>query len=85
MIAQPLDLGVLTCDRPLRALYEGAGWSVLPGAVLVGGTRQALPQRPAQLRQDHDVGLLLGNGPRGVDDVPALRIELYPGEIDKLW
>jgi GNAT superfamily N-acetyltransferase len=32
------DLGIFTCDRPLQSFYERAGWSVLPGSVLVGGT-----------------------------------------------
>ncbi|MFE1786865.1 GNAT family N-acetyltransferase [Streptomyces sp. NPDC059525] len=81
-----LDLGLFTCDRPLQGFYEGAGWHVLPGAVLIGGT----PQAP--FRSDQP----------GFDKVtmadffsPAARqaqasfhhcgIELYPGETDKLW
>ena len=35
------DLGIFTCDRPLQAFYERAGWQVLPGSVLVGGTPDA--------------------------------------------
>ncbi|MCZ0971746.1 hypothetical protein O1L55_10350 [Streptomyces albulus] len=34
-------MGLFTCDRPLRAFYESAGWHHLPGTVLVGGTPQA--------------------------------------------
>src|SRR6185503_18621548 len=34
------DLGLFTCDRPLRRFYESAGWTTLAGAVLVGGTRE---------------------------------------------
>jgi aminoglycoside 2'-N-acetyltransferase I len=37
MAAGSLDLGLFACDRPLRGFYEGAGWQLLPGAVLVGG------------------------------------------------
>ena len=32
------DLGIFSCDRPLAAFYQRAGWRVLPGTVLVGGT-----------------------------------------------
>ena len=32
------DLGVFTCDTPLRGFYARAGFAVLPGSVLVGGT-----------------------------------------------
>lgn len=35
------DLGLFTCDRPLQTFYEGAGWQVLAGAVIVGGTPDA--------------------------------------------
>ena len=33
------DVGLFTCDPPLRAFYERCGWTVLEGASLVGGTR----------------------------------------------
>jgi aminoglycoside 2'-N-acetyltransferase I len=33
------DLGLFTCDPPLRSFYERCGWTVLEGASLVGGTR----------------------------------------------
>jgi aminoglycoside 2'-N-acetyltransferase I len=41
MAAGDLDLGLFTCDRPLQGFYERAGWHLLPGAVLVGGTRRS--------------------------------------------
>jgi GNAT superfamily N-acetyltransferase len=34
-----VDVGLFTCDPPLRAFYERCGWTVLEGAWLVGGTR----------------------------------------------
>ena len=34
------DLGIFTCDRPLQPFCEHAGWEHLPGAVLLGGTRE---------------------------------------------
>src|SRR4051812_19358041 len=39
--ASGADLGIFTCDRPLGPFYESAGWSIVPGAVLVGGTPDA--------------------------------------------
>jgi GNAT superfamily N-acetyltransferase len=33
------DIGLFTCDPPLRAFYERCGWTMLEGASLVGGTR----------------------------------------------
>ena len=42
MVSMGLDLGIFTCDRPLREFYQRAGWEELPGTVLVGGT----PQEP---------------------------------------
>ena len=40
--ASGVELVLFTCDRPLQSFYEHAGFDVLPGAVLVGGT----PERP---------------------------------------
>jgi aminoglycoside 2'-N-acetyltransferase I len=48
MAAGSLDLGLFACDRPLREFYEGAGWQLLPGAVLVGGRAGRRFQRPAR-------------------------------------
>jgi aminoglycoside 2'-N-acetyltransferase I len=36
--ASGADVGLFTCDRPLQAFYQAAGWQLLPGTVLVGGT-----------------------------------------------
>jgi aminoglycoside 2'-N-acetyltransferase I len=33
------DIGLFTCDPPLRTFYERCGWAVLERASLVGGTR----------------------------------------------
>ena len=32
------DIGLFTCDPPLRPFYERCGWTLLEGAWLVGGT-----------------------------------------------
>lgn len=39
--ASGADVGLFTCDAPLRRFYESAGWEILPGTVLVGGTEAA--------------------------------------------
>jgi GNAT superfamily N-acetyltransferase len=33
------DIGLFTCDPPLRPFYERCGWTQLEGSALVGGTR----------------------------------------------
>jgi aminoglycoside 2'-N-acetyltransferase I len=84
--ASPADVGIFTCDRPLQAFYERAGWHVLPGTVLVGGTPEApfRSDRPgfdkvamgdffSPLARAHRAAFL------GAD------VEVYPGEIDRLW
>jgi GNAT superfamily N-acetyltransferase len=86
MIARNLDLGLFTCDRPLRAFYESAGWQLLPGAVLIGGT----PHAPFPSDQPGFDKVTMADFFSTVSrQVQAsfhhARIELYPGEIDKLW
>jgi aminoglycoside 2'-N-acetyltransferase I len=78
------DLGIFTCDRPLQGFYESAGWDVLPGAVLVGGT----PEAPFPSDQFDKVVLALFFSPeaqRHAGTFAHARIELYPGNKDKLW
>ncbi|XKK60661.1 GNAT family N-acetyltransferase [Streptomyces sp. ARC32] len=86
MIAHGLDLGLFTCDRPLRAFYESAGWRALPGAVLVGGTRQApFPSDQPGFDKVTMADFFSATGRRAQASLHHSRIELYPGEIDKLW
>jgi len=78
------DLGIFTCDAPLRGLYEGAGWEHLPGKVLVGGT----PEEP--FPSDHLDKVTMASFFTAKAKAARLRfegarIELYPGLIDKLW
>jgi GNAT superfamily N-acetyltransferase len=82
--ASGADLGIFTCDSPLRAFYERAGWQVLPGTVLVGGT----PEAPFPSDQFDKVTMARFFSPQArtlADTFVGCRIELYPGEIDKLW
>ncbi|MEV7794184.1 GNAT family N-acetyltransferase [Streptomyces sp. NPDC087512] len=86
MLTQSLDLALFTCDRPLRAFYESAGWRVLPGAVLVGGT----PQSPFPSDQPGFDKVTMSDffsaaGRRARASFHHSRVELYPGEVDKLW
>ncbi|MCW7941308.1 acetyltransferase [Streptomyces hygroscopicus] len=86
MIERKVDLGLFTCDRPLQAFYEDAGWRVLPGAVLIGGT----PQEPFPSDQPGFDKVTMGDffspeSRRARTSFHGSRIELYPGKIDKLW
>ncbi|MGW1894400.1 GNAT family N-acetyltransferase [Streptomyces sp. NPDC002004] len=86
MTVRELDLGLFTCDLPLRAFYERAGWRVLPGAVLVGGT----PQAPFPSDQPGFDKVTMGDffspaARRARASFHDCRIDLHPGEIDKLW
>ncbi|GAA2470927.1 hypothetical protein GCM10023100_44090 [Actinocorallia cavernae] len=86
MIAQSLDLGLFTCDRPLQAFYESAGWRVLPGAVLIGGTPQApFPSDQPGFDKVTMADFFSAAGRQAQALFHRSRIELYPGEIDKLW
>lgn len=80
------DLTLFTCDRPLAAFYEGAGYEVLPGTVVVGGT----PEDP--LRSDapgfDKVSLAAFHSSRarvGRAAFVGVDIVLHPGGIDRLW
>ena len=78
------DLGIFTCDRPLQAFYESAGWSVLPGAVLVGGT----PEHPFPSDQFDKVTMadfFTEHALAHREKFRDARIELFPGAIDRLW
>ncbi|MEO9176358.1 MAG: GNAT family N-acetyltransferase, partial [Gaiellales bacterium] len=82
--ASGADLGIFTCDRELGPFYEGAGFQIVPGAVLVGGT----PDDPFPSDQWDKVTLarfFSANAMRGAPAFEHARIGLYPGPIDKLW
>ncbi len=82
--ASGADLGIFTCDLPLRAFYERAGWQVLVGTVLVGGTPEV--PYPSDQFEKVTMGLFCSEkGRRAATAFTGARIELYPGEIDRLW
>ena len=81
-----VDLGLFTCDRPLLPFYAAAGWSQLPGAVLVGGT----PEDPFPSNRPGFDKVTMGDffSPAARAAAPAFRhtrIELHSGSIDRLW
>ena len=78
------DLGIFTCDTPLRGFYERCGWTVIPGAVLVGGT----PEEPFPSDRFDKVVLarfFSDHAKRHAGSFDGARIELFPGTIDSLW
>ncbi|MEO8292408.1 MAG: GNAT family N-acetyltransferase [Actinomycetota bacterium] len=78
------DLGIFTCDRPLQAFYEGAGWQTLEDTVLIGGTRDA----PFPSDRFDKVTMAAFFSPKAKEYAATFarsRVELYPGEIDRLW
>jgi aminoglycoside 2'-N-acetyltransferase I len=82
--ASGADLGIFTCDRELGPFYESAGWQIVPGAVLVGGT----PDDPFPSDQWDKVTLAAffsEKAQRNAKLFEHARIGLYPGVIDRLW
>ncbi len=78
------DLGIFTCDLDLRAFYERAGWRCLPGTVLVGGAPEA-PFPSDQFDKVTMAAFFSRRAHDAADGFIGARVELYPGEIDKLW
>jgi GNAT superfamily N-acetyltransferase len=84
--ARGIDLGIFTCDRPLRMFYERAGWLHLPGTVLVGGTRESpFPSDRSGFDKVTMATFVSARARANADGFIGSRIELYPGEIDRLW
>jgi aminoglycoside 2'-N-acetyltransferase I len=78
------DLAIFSCDRALAGFYRRAGWRVLPGTVLIGGT----PENSFPSDQFDKVvlaELFTEHARAHADAFDHARIGLYPGEIDKLW
>lgn len=78
------DLGVFTCDRDLQGFYESAGWQLVAGAVLVGGT----PDDPFPSDRFDKVTMASFFSPaarRHAASFTGARIALHSGPIDRLW
>jgi aminoglycoside 2'-N-acetyltransferase I len=78
------DLGIFTCDRNLQAFYERAGWTHLPGTVLIGGTPDA-PFPSDQFDKVAMASFFSTHGKASAESFIGRRVELYPGQVDKLW
>jgi GNAT superfamily N-acetyltransferase len=84
MTERGADLGIFTCDTPLGPFYETAGWAILPGTVLIGGT----PDDPFPSDRFDKVTLASFFTPHGRAHAAAFvgaRVALYPGPVDRLW
>src|SRR5207302_646931 len=78
------DLGLFTCDRELQGFYESAGWQLLPGSVLVGGTAEdPFPSDRPGFDKVTLASLFSARAREAGFD--HARIALYPGVIDRLW
>ncbi|MER5933233.1 GNAT family N-acetyltransferase [Streptomyces sp. NPDC002054] len=82
------DVVLFSCDRPLVPFYSAAGFTPLPGSVLVGGT----PEDPLTTADPgfDKVVLAAVPGPRSEGAVDlrlftGVRIALYSGAVDRLW
>lgn len=84
MQANGADLGIFTCDRPLRRFYQACGWNELPGAVLIGGT-PAAPFPSSQFDKATMACFFSAEAKRLAASFEHCEIALYPGAIDKLW
>ncbi|MFF3210787.1 GNAT family N-acetyltransferase [Streptomyces sp. NPDC002886] len=96
-----VDLALFSCDPELVPFYEAAGFEVLPGTVLVGGTPEEPLATDAPGLGKTVLGAFFARGAGGTgaasaaddegraDQVRAaftgIRVPLYPGTIDKLW
>jgi GNAT superfamily N-acetyltransferase len=84
MEADGTDVGLFTSDPPLRSFYEGAGWTVLDGTVLVGGTPDD-PLPSDSLGKVTYGGFFSPLAREHADDFRGARVALHPGRIDRLW
>jgi GNAT superfamily N-acetyltransferase len=82
--ASGADVGLFTSDTPLRRFYESAGWELLPGTVLIGGT-EAAPFPSDRFDKVTFGGFFTPPALRAREAFVGVRIPLHPGEIDMLW
>lgn len=86
MATMALDLGLFTCDRPLKGFYEKAGWHPLDGTVLVGGTpANPFPSDQPGFDKVTMADFFSARAQNAASLFRDTRIALHPGEIDKLW
>jgi GNAT superfamily N-acetyltransferase len=82
----PVDLVIFTCDRALRRFYESAGYACLPETVLIGGTpSEPFPSDQVGFDKVTMASFVSAKARRHSSNFGHCRVELYPGNIDKLW
>jgi hypothetical protein len=64
--------------------YEGAGWEYLPGTVLVGGTSHD-PFPSDRFDKVTMASFFSAKANHARERFVEARVELFPGDIDKLW
>ncbi|MEV4263667.1 GNAT family N-acetyltransferase [Kribbella sp. NPDC049584] len=81
-----LDLALFTCDRPLQPFYERAGFQVLPGTTLIGGTPEdPFPSDQPGFDKVTLAAFFSDSARQAAGTFGHSRIALHPGPIDKLW
>ncbi|MBU2713486.1 GNAT family N-acetyltransferase, partial [Zooshikella harenae] len=78
------DIGIFTCDTYLEKFYTGCGWNTLENTHLIGGT----PKEPFSSEQFDKVTLISffsNKAQKNAHTFNNCNIELYPGDIDRLW
>lgn len=84
--ASGADVALFSCDRPLAGFYAAAGWQLLAGTVLVGGTSEDPLATDAPGFDKVVLGdFFTAHGRRNSGRFVGVRVELYPGPIDRLW
>jgi GNAT superfamily N-acetyltransferase len=82
----PIDLVIFTCDRPLQHFYESAGYVCMPQTVLVGGTPgNPFPSDQPGFDKVTMASFISDRARLHSSDFAHCHVELYPGDIDKLW
>mgnify|MGYP001452870740 CR=1 FL=1 len=80
------DLGLFTCDRYLSPFYLACGWELLPGTVLIGGTRdEPFPSDQPGFDKVTFATFITPTAIAARASLLGARVELYCGAIDMLW
>ena len=84
MSTSGVDLALFTCDEPLAPFYERAGFEVLAGTQVIGGT-PAEPFPSGPLGKVTLAAFFTPHAQTHRPDFSSADVELYPGTIDRLW
>ena len=84
MAQRGADVGIFTCDADLVPFYEGCGFAVLEGTVLLGGTPDD-PLISSDLGKTTLADFFTDEAAAARAQFVGARIRLYPGTRDRLW